>query len=48
MHCMHSMHSSAVYVGVVVVIRAIGGNLEVVRPLGEGYKMLQAKRAKFF
>ena len=28
--------------------RAVGGNLEVVRPLGEGYKMLRAKRAKNF
>ena len=28
------------------LIRAVGGNLEVVRPLGEGYKMSRAK--KFF
>ena len=41
-----SMHGSAVYAGVVVVVRAVGGNLEAVRPLGEVYKMSPAKRAK--
>ena len=31
-----------------IICRAVGGNLEVVRPLGEGYKMSRAKRAKKF
>ena len=31
-----------------VTNRAVGGNLEVVRPLGEGYKMSRAKRAENF
>ena len=40
------LHAKMICPEAAMTSRAVGGNLEVVRPLGEGSKMLRAERAK--